>query len=227
MKRGFTLLEVILAVTILALIGTMIYGGFSQTALNKARVEEDVDRSRVVHMALERMVRELSMAFVSTHVNPSLDLRVSNTAFIGKDNGREDRIDFTSFSHRRLYRNARESDQNEISYFVTEHPDDPDIKVLARREQNRIDDDPRKGGKSQILLENVEEFNLEYFDPLLSDWVQTWDTVNTLAQPNRLPTQVRIRLAVTDPRHPSQPQVFGTRVDIPLTYALNHANYNP
>ena len=40
MRRGFTLLEVILAVTILALIGTMIYGGFSQTALNKARVEE-------------------------------------------------------------------------------------------------------------------------------------------------------------------------------------------
>lgn len=227
MKRGFTLLEVILAVTILALVGTMIYGGFSQTALNKARVEEDVDRSRVIHMALERMVRELSMAFVSTHVNPSLDLRVSNTAFIGKDNGREDRIDFTSFSHRRLYRNARESDQNEISYFVTEHPDDPNVKVLARREQNRIDDDPRRGGKSQILLENVEEFNVEYFDPLLSDWVQTWDTVNTLAQPNRLPSQVRIRLAVTDPRRPNAPQVFGTRVEIPLTYALNHANYNP
>ncbi len=65
MRRG-TLLEVILAVTVLALIGTMVYGGFAQTALNKARVEEDVDHSRVVHMALERLTRELSMAFVST-----------------------------------------------------------------------------------------------------------------------------------------------------------------
>ena len=227
MNRGFTLLEVILAVTILALIGTMIYGGFSQTALNKARIEEDVDHSRVVHMALERMARELTMAFVSTHVNPSLDLRVSTTAFVGKDNGNEDRIDFTSFSHRRLYRNARESDQNEISYFVTEHPDDPDVKVLARREQNRIDDDPRRGGKSLILVENVEEFNIEYFDPLLSEWMQTWDTVETLSQPNRLPTQVRIRLGVTDPRRRGKTQTYGTRVTIPITYALNHANYNP
>jgi general secretion pathway protein J len=227
MKRGFTLLEIILAVTILALIGTMIYGGFSQTALNKARIEKDVDHSRVVHMALERMVRELTMAFVSTHVNPSLDLRVSNTAFVGKDNGREDRIDFTSFSHRRLYRNARESDQNEISYFVTSDPDDPDVNVLARREQNRIDADPRRGGKSQILVENVEEFNIEYYDPLLSEWVQTWDTVNALGQPNRLPTQVRIRLGVRDPRHPDEIETFGTRVTIPITYALNHANYNP
>ena len=102
MKRGFTLLEVILAVTVLALIGTMIYGGFSQTALNKARIEKDVDESRVVHMALARITRELQMAFVSTHVNPSLDLRPSNTAFIGKDNGRDDRIDFTSVPRRTM-----------------------------------------------------------------------------------------------------------------------------
>jgi len=227
MKRGFTLLEIILAVSVLALVGTMIYGGFSQTALNKARIEEDVDHSRIIHMALERMARELTMAFVSTHVNPSLDLRVVETAFIGKDHAKEDRIDFTSFSHRRLYRNAPESDQNEISYFVTEHPDDPGMQVLARREQNRIDDDPRRGGKSQILVENVEEFNLEYFDPLLTDWVQTWDTEDVLAQPNRLPTQVRIRLAVKDPRRRGETQTFGTRVMIPLTYALNNANYNP
>jgi general secretion pathway protein J len=226
-KRGFTLLEIMLAVAVLALVGTMIYGGFSQTALNKARIEEDVEQSRIVHMALERMARELTMAFVSTHVNPSLDLRVVNTAFIGKDNGKDDRIDFTSFSHRRLYRNARESDQNELSYFVTEHPDEPGMQVLARREQNRIDDDPRRGGKSQILVENVEEFNLEYFDPLLTDWVQTWDTEDLLAQPNRLPTQVRIRLTIEDPRRRGQTQTFGTRVMIPLTYALNHANYNP
>lgn len=227
MKQGFTLLEIILAVTVLALVGTMIYGGFSQTALNKARVEEDVEHSRIVHMALDRMVRELSMAFVSTHVNPSLDLRVVETAFIGKDNGKDDRIDFTSFSHRRLYRNARESDQNEISYFVTEHPDERGMQVLARREQNRIDDDPRRGGKSQILVENIEEFNLDYFDPLLSDWVQTWDTEDVLAQPNRLPSQVRIRLSIKDPRRRGETQTFGTRVSIPLTYALNHANYNP
>jgi len=227
MRRGFTLLEIILAVTVFALVSTMIYGGFSQTALNKARVEEDVDHSRIVHMALERMTRELTMAFVSTHTNPSLDLRVVETAFIGKDNGQDDRIDFTSFSHRRLYRDARESDQNEISYFVTQHPDDLRVQVLARREQNRIDEDPRRGGKSQILVENVEEFNLEYFDPLLTDWVQTWDTEDVLAQPNRLPTQVRIRLTVQDPRRKGETQSFGTRVTIPLTYALNHANYKP
>ena len=227
MKRGFTLLEIILAVTILALVGTMIYGGFAQTALNKARVESDVKHYRTVHMALERIVREVSMAFVSTHVNPSLDLRTVQTAFVGSDRGQDDRLDFNSFSHRRLYRNAHESDQNEISYFVTEHPDQPGERVLARREQNRIDEDPRRGGKSQILVEGVEEFNVEYFDPMLSEWIPNWATDDQFGQPNRLPTQVRVRLTVKDPRRTGKTHSFGTRASIPITYALNHANYNP
>ena len=227
MKRGFTLIEIILAIAILAIVGTLIYGGFAQTTLNKARIESDIDHYRTVHMALERMTREVSQAFVSTHVNPSLDLRTVNTAFVGTDSGTEDRLDFTSFSHRRLYRDSKESDQNELSYFVTEDPDDRGSRVLARRQQNRIDEDPTRGGKSQILVRGVKEFNIEYFDPLLSEWVQSWASDDRFQQPNRLPTQVRFRLTVDDPTRPGNTQTFGTRAAIPLTYALNHANYNP
>ena len=227
MKKGFTLIEVFLAIAILAIVGTLVYGGFSQTAINKARVEESLDHYRTVNMALERMVRELSMAFVSTHVNPSPVLQFSQTAFIGTDELAGDRVDFTSFSHRRLYRNAHESDQNEISYFVTDHPDEPGVRVLARREQNRIDADPQHGGKSQILIEGVESLDIEYFDPLITDWVKTWDTTQFTGQPNRLPTQVKIRLEVQDPSRPGTTQVFATRAILPLQYGLNHANYNP
>ena len=227
MKRGFTIIEIILAIAILAIVGTLIYGGFAQTTLNKSRIENDIDHYRTAHMALERMAREVSMAFISTHVNPSLDLRTVNTVFIGTDNGTEDRLDFTSFSHQRLYRDSKESDQNEISYFVTEDPDDPNSRVLARRMQNRIDAEPNRGGKSQILLRNVEEFNIEYFDPQLSEWVQSWASDDRFKQPNRLPTQVRFRVTVKDPTRPGRTQTFGNRASIPLTYALNHANYNP
>ena len=64
MRRGFTLIEVMVAVAILGLVGTLVYQGFAQTALNKARVETDVDFYRTVNLALERMAREISMAYV-------------------------------------------------------------------------------------------------------------------------------------------------------------------
>jgi general secretion pathway protein J len=227
MNKGFTLLEILLAIAILSFVGALIYGGFAQTSLNKERVEDDIDHSRIVHTALQRMGRELSMAFISTHVNADPQLQASKTVFIGTDRLNGDRIDFNSFSHRRLYRNAHESDQNSISYFVTQHPDDPDLQVLARREENRIDEDPLRGGKSLILIEGVEELDIEYLDPLSKQWVKSWDSTDPAGQLNRLPTQVRIRIAVRDPRRPGRVEEFGTRVMIPLTFALNHANYNP
>jgi len=76
-------------------------------------------------------------------------------------------------------------------------------------------------------VEGVEEFNVEYFDPMLSEWIPNWATDDQFGQPNRLPTQVRVRLTVKDPRRPGKTHSFGTRASIPITYALNHANYNP
>jgi len=222
-----TLIEAMVAITILAIVTAMIWGGFSQTARNKEVIEADVDRYHVVRSALERMARELSMAYVSIHRNPSPSMQTMVTAFEGNDHGDDDRLDFTSFSHQRLFRNAHESDQNEISYFLTDHPEHRDVRVLARREQNRVDDDPQRGGKVEILVEDVLGFELEYLDPLSGQWLDSWSTSQGAGQPNRLPSQVRIRLTIPDPRGGRHPRTFGTRATIPLTYALNHSVYNP
>ncbi len=224
-REGITLIEVMVALTIFSIVATMIYGAFIQTGRHKARVEEDIDRHHVIEASLGRMARELSMAFVSAQRNPSPSLQTVKTAFIGTDRGRRDRVDFTSFGHRRLFRDAHESDQNEISYFLANDPRGGGGYVLARREQNRIDDDPARGGRVQVLLEDVEEFELEYLDPTTNIWVQRWSTENAADQPNRLPSQVKIRVRVKDPRNPRRSQVYGTRAVLPLVYGLNHATY--
>lgn len=225
-RRGMTLVEVMVAVTILGLVATITFGGFSQTMRNKQRMEEMADRSHVIRVAMERMVSEISMAYVSIHVNPNPALQSMNTCFIGGRGGHGHRLDFTSFSHRRLYRDAHESDQNEISYFVTDHPEDRDRRVLARREQNRIDDDPQEGGTVQILVDDVLDLEMEYFDHVSAQWTDSWDTRELTQQPNRLPTQVKIFLTVPDERAPNRRRVYGTRATPMITWALNHAIYN-
>lgn len=226
-RRGMTLVEAMVAVTILAIITTIVYGGFSQTMRNKTRVEAQSDRSHVVRVAMERMVRELSMAFVSVHVNPNPQLAGSFTAFHGYREGRGSRIDFTSFSHRRLYRDAHESDQNELSYFLTRHPEHRDQRVLARREQRRIDTEPDRGGEVTILVEDVREFQLEYLDGLTLEWIDAWNAAPDGTHANRLPTQVRIRLVVPGVVDERRDEVYATRAVVPITWALNHAVYNP
>jgi general secretion pathway protein J len=224
-RQGMTLVEAMVAITILSIVTTLVYGGLSQTMRNKARVEAQLDRSHVIRIAMERMTRELSQAFVSVHVNPSPQRQAMLTCFHGYRHGRGSRIDFTSFSHRRLYRDAHESDQNELSYFLARHPEHVDQRVLARREQRRIDAEPDRGGQITIMIEDVAEFELEYFDSVSLDWIDAWDAAPNGTHANRLPAQVRIRLEVPGVVDPRRTQRFVTRAAIPITYALNHATY--
>jgi general secretion pathway protein J len=224
-RQGMTLIEIMVALAILAIVSTLLYNGFVQTSRNKQRVEAQLDRSHEIRMGLERIASELQMAYTSAQRNPNEALRPMITAFIAKEAGNGTRVDFTSFSHRRLYRNAHESDQNELSYFVTQDPHKPDQRVLARREQRRVDDDPQKGGETQVLVENVVSFKVSFLEPLTAEWVDTWDTTQAAMQPNRLPSQAKILLTVPNLSGRGPDQTFGTRTWLPITYALNFATY--
>jgi general secretion pathway protein J len=167
------------------------------------------------------------MAYSSAQLNANAALHVIRTALIATDSGRGSRIDFNSFSHQRLYRDAHESDQNELSYYIDDDPDDKGKRALLRREQRRPDDDPQKGGQVQVLIHDVLKFELSYLDPQTGEWLTTWDTSQAAMQPNRLPSQVRIKVTVPALRGTGPSQTFGTRATLPLQYALNHAIYYP
>jgi len=219
-----TLIEVMVAMAMFAVVATLVYGGFAQTSRAKRTLEVQLDRYHELRVAMERMVRELSMAYVSTHLNITPSLQGMRTTFIGKDSGFGDRIDFTSLSHTRIYRDAKESDQNEISYFVTDAPSG-EGKVLARRMQPRPDDKPNEGGRVEVLIADVVEFDLEYLDSATWEWVKDWDAVTGSSTTNRLPTQVKIKLTIPSIDGKGKRETYVTRAVLPLTWAMNHANY--
>ncbi len=68
--------------------------------------------------ALQRIVRDLSAAYLSMHVPTSQALLTEKTAFVGRHATQFDRVDFTAFAHRRTERDSHESDQAEVGYFV-------------------------------------------------------------------------------------------------------------
>ena len=197
-ERGLTLLEVLVAVGILALVSTLIYGAFDGMQRSRTGIARIDERFHQGRQALVRMSRELQAAFLSLHQPQVYANAVRTTLFLGTDGGSSDRVDFTSFSHQRLLRNVHESDQNELSYFLGRDPDHSDKYDLLRREQREIDLDPTKGGVVSVLCEDVSVFDLQYLDPTTDTWLDSWDSsqVTTQAQFNRLPFQVRIRLVL-------------------------------
>ena len=202
------------------MMSVLIYGAFDSMSRGEKAESMRANRAREGRGALTRIIRELQSAFLSAHqpTNPSLITR--NTAFVGQSYSDFDRIDFTSFAHRRIDKEAHESDQCEIGYFVVKDPEVDGKFDLVRREQTPIDYDPLRGGVVTVMAENIETFDVKYLDPLTGNWIETWDTTQLTGQPGRLPWEVRVSITLKSIKN-SPPFSYTTKTQIPIMQPLN------
>lgn len=215
-----TLLEVMVAVAVLASVAVLIHG--VMTSLSKGKKGEAV-RAERVHQAREamlRIVRDLSSAYVSMHTPAIPALLTERTAFVGRSSPPYDRVDFTAFAHLRTERDSHESDQAEVGYFMARDPEVDDKIDLVRREQTPIDIDPLRGGTVNVVAENLKEFRIRYLDPMTSQWLTTWDTMQLTGQPNRLPLEVEITIVLKGVGD-GPPYSYTTKVFLPLQQPLS------
>jgi general secretion pathway protein J len=228
-SRGFTLVELLVAIVILSLISVLIYSAFSSMKRSREGLERVEDRYREGRLAMARMTRELQSAFISLHAPINTALLVEKTAFVGTSGTPADRIDFDSFANRRVDRNSHISDQCELSYFGSPNPDDSGVTDLARRVSTTLDLDPRKGGRVEVLATDIDLFDLQYLDPLTGTWLETWDTTQSVTgQPARLPVQVRIVLVLNGGTRQGYSRALSTirlitKVSLPIENGLNFA----
>ncbi len=216
-----TMIEVIISIAILAMVGVLIHGVI--TSLSRGKKSEGM-RSERVHEgreALQRIVRDLSSAYLSMHVPTVQALQTEKTAFIGKNSMPFDRLDFTAFAHRRTERDSHESDQAEVGYYVVADDDSTDKMDLVRREQTPIDMDPQKGGVRNVVAEDVLEFDVKYLDPTTGQWVESWDTTQATGQPNRLPLEVSIKIVLKGIAENMPPYEYKTKVFLPIQQPLS------
>lgn len=193
-SRGMTLLEVLVSLGVMGMVSLMIYGAFDSLSRGRRGEAMRSDRARQGRDAVERIGRELQSAFLSMHTPNNQALITRRTAFYAQNSSQFDRVDFSSFAHRRVMKDAKESDQAEIGYFVVRDPEVDGKMDLVRREQAPIDYDYKVGGVVNVLAEDVEKFDLRYLDPVSGTWVESWDSTQPMSQFNRLPLEVRIEL---------------------------------
>ena len=218
-----TMIEVMVAVAVLAGIAVTIHGVMVSLSNGKKAEALRADRSHQGREAMQRMVRDFSAAYLSMHVPQVQALMTNRTAFVAKSSATFDRIDFTAFAHQRTERDAYESDQAEVGYFVAKDPDVPDKMDLVRREQTPIDYEPLRGGIVNVVAENVDEFHIRYMDPVTGQWVTTWDSMQVSGQPNRLPLEVEITLVLKGVGG-GDPYTYRTKVFLPIQQPLSFGN---
>lgn len=216
-QRGFTLLEVMIAVAVTAAMGLMVVGSFRQIDRAQEITQDQGDRYAGARLALSRLSRELEMAFISDHFDRNR-MRDRPSAFVGRD----DQILFTTFAHERLGRDVRESDQEAVEYTLDADPDHSGERALFRRSKAHIDEEIDRGGRKDLVADHITSFRLLYWDPRKSDWVRDWSTKSADHQ-NALPSRVRIELELAVPagRGETRTEKLSTEARIALTRNLD------
>jgi general secretion pathway protein J len=219
-QAGFTLIEVMLAMAILAFLTSIMWGSFSKMAADKKALEASQERSHTVRVALMRMSREIEMAYLSDNQDPSLPYKP--TLMVGTSQAAVDELSFSAFAHQRLRGGLAESDTSVITYYGARDPDDPRVTNLMRKETRRLqaEDPATLPGESYILCPNVASVKYSYYDGRSSkrEWQKEWNT-NTVGS-TFLPTHVRITLTVIDER--GREVAYATDARIQLTEKVGY-----
>jgi len=201
-SKGFTLLEVIIAVTIMAGIVTVIYMSFSTTSRNVAQAEVRRDAADLARTLLTKLSNDISNAYYNQSMK--------ETFFYGKKSSAEldvprfDTIALTTLTNWRKP-DSKETDLWEVGYRFEDTPEKNGV-VLVRKEKKEFSTDnaPREGGMDYTLTERVKSLRLRYYNG--STWADDWDN---RSQPTLLlPKAVEITLVLDDG------SLYSTKVEV-------------
>lgn len=205
-RKGFTLIEVLIAVVLLAVISLLLWQSMGGAINSKERSEKREQTYRGANLVLNRMTRELSMCVLYSSLEflgiSSSSEQMTKSVFIGTNAGDQDKLTFDTLAHVRYLKNVKESDMAEVTYFVEKAADEDQAQlgdyVLKIREKSPLDNQPDQGGRVMTLLEGVKELNFRYYDVTKGEFKDEWDTTK-IDFGNRLPKAVEITLVMQDP----------------------------
>jgi len=190
--RGFTLLEVLLAIVLMSLFLVVLYDSYSGASRIVARCQTGYAPIRSGMMAQKILSRVLASASATKQPN-------TKAVFTGD----ESRLEFTT-----LNRQSVDVEHPWTLAFVRiAHDRDEGLSILTHPTYFLLDkDDPSKGIRRSFPM--VKKLRILYWDD--SDWVREWEATKK----GRLPSRVRIELVLQGEGSPPQQWNFETSLPI-------------
>lgn len=179
-RAGFTILEVMVALTVVATVVSFVYVILQNSVRGQTIVRQGLRAPKIQNAILGQIFRDFRYLY--------WDGFAAEGGFIGRNSdvgGREaDNIDFVTARPSRIARSEDLSDLDtepspltEVGYALRENNG---YLELWRREDWFVDDDPIKGGKYSLIYDKITRFSLLYFptpeDNVDNKGVEEWDT---------------------------------------------------
>ena len=179
-SNGFTLLEVLIALALLALVAGTLYATYFSINAGREQADASMERSRELSTTLDQLRRELSAAYYN-QTNKRLRFVVEDRDSFGKP---ASILAFTALAPPR--EDQPVSDQIAVRYEPLER--DKHL-VLARQSRDiYLTGEPPRYPQ----MDELESFLVECYNG--GKWVRSWDTAINMG----LPSRVRVTIGVKE-----------------------------
>ncbi|MBN2515382.1 MAG: prepilin-type N-terminal cleavage/methylation domain-containing protein [Deltaproteobacteria bacterium] len=212
-NRGFTLVEILIAISILAIVLTTIYAAYTGTLRIVRDTEYGDDIYSMARVTLKRMTDDLES--ICTHKKSFKFFSFQNQF----DDQKFTDISFLSSAHV-SFDDTPSTGNASIGYFIREGSDKETYVLIRRDERFRgeegefTDTDRDKG---YIICDHIQSVTYTFYDGKGNEY-ETWDSGSDTTR-DKAPTMVSIHLDLTNPDDRDNPYRFMTTVRIPMAGA--------
>jgi len=193
-KAGFTLVEVMAALTIMSLVMVALYTALNTTLKVRDQLENEAKVARLGPSILDMVEADLRRIWI---MNIEED-RVFKGEARSIDGESADSLSFIttvdSVTSRRIGEFEVSSDLSETGYKLRRNPELPDLMQLWRRQSFHVDEEPLQDGEYELVYDRVVSFRVRYLDEIdrYAEEFSDWDA----SELHRLPALVDIELAI-------------------------------
>ena len=212
---GFTLVEILLAIFIFAILVTTLFGSFNFLSSKSGVFGEDIAPFEMAKNCLNRMTIDLQSLYVSTspmYSPPDFDDPPDPYRMVGdaalEGNNSFSRLRFTSLAHLPMGKN-KDNGIAEIVYYVQETEDKN--FVLKRSDRLYIFEQHEEKKRDPILCEGVKTLTFTYYDREGTKY-DLWDS-DSKEFKYATPVAIAIKLELGDD---SSSMLFETTVSLPV-----------
>jgi general secretion pathway protein J len=203
-KRGFTLIEILVAIAILAVVLSTIYASYISTMRVVKNLEYGDEIYYMARITLERMVLDLQSACKGKDSYEFMTLKDSTGKLPMKG------VSFLSRAHLDFSGPGDSMAVAQISYELEGDPDSGGFSIIRRDVLKQ--GEGTTGGEGFILCRRLQFVNLRFYDSTGREY-PTWDSMSgSEAQRNKAPSAILIELSFINPDDAANPYKFMTRL---------------
>jgi general secretion pathway protein J len=215
--RGFTLIEILLAIFIFSIVLAAIYGSYTGTFRAIDTVESQAAVFRQARIAMARMTEDLASSYYS-------EMITDMEKFVGTEQEvqgmRADTLRFISKAHLLFNDQELAAGSAQIFYEVREDVTGEGLALYRHDTPELVAGGGGEDGGGLLLCDRLEEVRFSYYDAAGNEQ-DSWDAADAdfmdKAARERIPRMVAIKLAFINDKNPEAPYTFMTSIILPIS----------